>query len=527
VFADDSERAGTELRQAVEHGDAAQIAETITANIWPLFTHQYVAMIQAVSTLPAATVGAYPVLRLVHPLAPVLARSSGKPNDAAFERALQDRPPSEVDLLMLMQVIETRMSGDVTSALRYARRLEDRLRASISSSRDLGDGPAWFFKHQIGSTLLMAGDTAGALAHLRTALQLGELIGSADAVRSSYGRIALISAVRGNLSEAEATLRSARESEPSSPAFVAACDSTERAASAIIEIERWGDGVLRSMSQLDPIESVDVVWPFILLARGRYALARQLPSEALEAVNLANQSHRDDPSSVASEIATSVSVEAFLALDNSSAARDVLESGGGDGAAVELCRVRLAISENEIDYARLRANALGSRGALTPAERNELELLSGWIDLLEHGQMSIGRAENIARAAISGDNSRILTTVPLIVIEAVASRLDSQLAWTFSSRTRTLMYRPHQPVRPSLTDGQLRVLRALTPDGTIAEIAAALYLSPNTIKTQLRSVYRKLGVTSRSDAIAARGRYGLDVAGDTRDRAGASPDDAG
>jgi LuxR family maltose regulon positive regulatory protein len=40
---------------------------------------------------------------------------------------------------------------------------------------------------------------------------------------------------------------------------------------------------------------------------------------------------------------------------------------------------------------------------------------------------------------------------------------------------------------------------------TNQEIADALYLSVNTVKTHLRSVYHKFGVTSRRDAVD-RGR---------------------
>jgi LuxR family maltose regulon positive regulatory protein len=41
------------------------------------------------------------------------------------------------------------------------------------------------------------------------------------------------------------------------------------------------------------------------------------------------------------------------------------------------------------------------------------------------------------------------------------------------------------------------------------EIAEKLHVSRNTIKTQAISVYRKLGVSSRSDAIAEAVRIGL------------------
>ena len=57
-----------------------------------------------------------------------------------------------------------------------------------------------------------------------------------------------------------------------------------------------------------------------------------------------------------------------------------------------------------------------------------------------------------------------------------------------------------RPVTESLTAAELRILRLL-PTSTYLQIAATLYVSRNTVKTQLRSIYQKLGVTSRSEAI--------------------------
>lgn len=52
-----------------------------------------------------------------------------------------------------------------------------------------------------------------------------------------------------------------------------------------------------------------------------------------------------------------------------------------------------------------------------------------------------------------------------------------------------------------LTEAELHVLRLL-PTSSYQQIAATLYVSRNTVKTHLRAIYRKLGVSSRSDAIA-------------------------
>jgi LuxR family transcriptional regulator, maltose regulon positive regulatory protein len=58
----------------------------------------------------------------------------------------------------------------------------------------------------------------------------------------------------------------------------------------------------------------------------------------------------------------------------------------------------------------------------------------------------------------------------------------------------------------SLTAAELRVLHHLPSHLSFREIAARLYVSPNTVKTHARGIYRKLGVSSRGEAVElARG----------------------
>jgi LuxR family transcriptional regulator, maltose regulon positive regulatory protein len=68
---------------------------------------------------------------------------------------------------------------------------------------------------------------------------------------------------------------------------------------------------------------------------------------------------------------------------------------------------------------------------------------------------------------------------------------------------------PQPHVEVPLTDSELAVLRFLPSHMTNQEIAEALFLSINTVKTHLRSVYRKLGVASRREAIARGKRLDL------------------
>ena len=64
-------------------------------------------------------------------------------------------------------------------------------------------------------------------------------------------------------------------------------------------------------------------------------------------------------------------------------------------------------------------------------------------------------------------------------------------------------------VGEELSDRELSILRALAGTATQREIGAALFLSVNTVKAYTKSLYRKLGVASRQDAVVTARRLGL------------------
>jgi len=80
----------------------------------------------------------------------------------------------------------------------------------------------------------------------------------------------------------------------------------------------------------------------------------------------------------------------------------------------------------------------------------------------------------------------------------------------------------------ALTHGETRVLHYLPTHLSAREIAAELYLSVNTVKTHQRHLYAKLGVRSRTEAVAQARALGLLArAGALRAMKSPSPDDAG
>jgi len=69
-----------------------------------------------------------------------------------------------------------------------------------------------------------------------------------------------------------------------------------------------------------------------------------------------------------------------------------------------------------------------------------------------------------------------------------------------------------------LTEREQRILRYLPTMLTNAEIGAEVFVSLNTVKTHLRSIYRKLEANGRADAVERARRLGLLPAGIKRPR---------
>jgi DNA-binding CsgD family transcriptional regulator len=55
----------------------------------------------------------------------------------------------------------------------------------------------------------------------------------------------------------------------------------------------------------------------------------------------------------------------------------------------------------------------------------------------------------------------------------------------------------------------LAVLRLLDGELTTRQIGDSLYVAPSTVRTQVKSIYRRLGVSSHGEAVEEARRQGL------------------
>src|SRR5690606_30896011 len=113
------------------------------------------------------------------------------------------------------------------------------------------------------------------------------------------------------------------------------------------------------------------------------------------------------------------------------------------------------------------------------------------------------RAHQALRGALDLAH-RLEVTFPLVF--AAAPLLDMLTQLTGDAVVDTVLATRRglrgSPLAVALTRSERRVLHLLPTLRSLDEIAQDLTVSPNTVKTHVRSIYQKLGVRKRRDAVA-------------------------
>jgi LuxR family maltose regulon positive regulatory protein len=165
-------------------------------------------------------------------------------------------------------------------------------------------------------------------------------------------------------------------------------------------------------------------------------------------------------------------------------------------ALVYAWAARAAVHRGLLDLARQHlARAAGLRPLLTHA----LPVVSVQALLeLARGYIALGDPDG-AHAVLQQADDIFQQQPNLGVLLAQAGELRERLA----TMRRTGLG------ASSLSAAELRLLPLLPSYLTFREIAERLYLSPHTVKSEAMSIYRKLGVASRSDAVQRAQQLGL------------------
>jgi LuxR family maltose regulon positive regulatory protein len=211
-----------------------------------------------------------------------------------------------------------------------------------------------------------------------------------------------------------------------------------------------------------------------------------------------------------------------------------------EDAALALCeRSLVAMAGSEWDRAEVLA---GQAGAALRGAGIEESYATPLVSAVQaRAAMHRGDVPAARQHLVSAQRQRHLLTyaLPYFAVQARIELIRVHLALADLAGARTLMreidellrHRPglgnligeaqalraqlakeHGPSAPrasALTGAELRLLPLLSTHLSIPEIAAQMFLSRNTIKSQANSIYRKLGASSRSQAVSRSRDLGL------------------
>lgn len=386
------------------------------------------------------------------------------------------------------------------------------------------DARAFSFLHS-GMCFLMVGRFDDALAALRscTRIAVGDFIR-----RDCAGKLALTLALIGNVDEA----RSWSDEERSYPLLAEDTEQVVRpagdVAAALIDLNHLRvDRAVQTLRELGRPTDSEELWGFILYAWGRVGLVTGSPDITLRSLNgeLWRFTTMRDHGAVVGPLLDAVRADLHLAAGRPHDAAELVSESRHHATAP--VRSRLLLLTGEPQAALTLARRALADPLATHVEGLELclvaaaaSLAAGDIDSAsEFVSTAVGAHSTtslrLALRCLPGQVTRRLTSLSALlpsdpgVLGPEFGTLEFPTSVRRPGRDSPLPKATPVPRPETLTDRELVVLRCLPSDATVRQIADLHFVSVNTVKSQLRSVYKKLAVGSREDAVAAAAAFDL------------------
>ncbi len=189
-----------------------------------------------------------------------------------------------------------------------------------------------------------------------------------------------------------------------------------------------------------------------------------------------------------------------------------IEEALGDTGDVLVLRAIAAVHDRRDGIARgaLAPVLEGAVPCLLPASMIDAWLVEAELDVHDgepdRAQLALATALALAEPE---DHVRRVAEAGPIVSRLLAARATAGARTHFADRVRERLSAAGVLVEEELTERERIVLRALSRNATLRQIAQQEYISPNTVKTHVRNIYRKLGVSDRDGVTAAAQALGL------------------
>ncbi len=420
--------------------------------------------------------------------------------------------PADRALLAGVQAAALRVSGRIQPALVAAERAVDVLASLRPDDRErLGPNEPTLY-NQAGTTFFYGGRTEQALEAFARSTAVGDTRGLTAGLLG-LGMTAGVQAVSGDISEARVTAAEAALRDWPEGWLTGYSGSFYQIARAFIALEEFDlDEADRRVRILDPHRETIEHWSLLTHLDVVIGLLRGTPAASLLALQntVRTQARRHSASSFVTDRMRHTFVLAHLANDDAVAAERSLGAGNGDRHAVSSARIALARGLPDDALRMLQGQSVSYRSSRSRAESQLVATAA--LALLGDDE----RTRQAADAAVTflEDRQQMLAVafVPRPALSALVEALHRVGATATAERLRPVI--EHAFIRGALPGIRLspreaEVARRLATHEAVAEIAASLSVSPNTVKTQLRSLYRKLGATSRQEALARLALLGI------------------
>lgn len=215
-------------------------------------------------------------------------------------------------------------------------------------------------------------------------------------------------------------------------------------------------------------------------------------------------------------VAVALQADAARALRLESAATSVFRPATvGSWSPLDFEAVASELANHRLDLAHARLDAAEAADSETmPRALVEQLVLRAWLESSEHGPRAAGNTMRLAME-LAAQHALVAVFVragpEVLRLVADLPGMPARFRTTVLERAREL----HHPRATStalveqLTDRELDILAYLPSRMTNIELAARCYVSPNTIKTHMAHIYRKLEVPNRNSAVARAQDLGL------------------
>jgi len=264
-----------------------------------------------------------------------------------------------------------------------------------------------------------------------------------------------------------------------------------------------------ALRRTDPHWPAMEYWPFVLEARAHIDWQRRGPESALLTLREGRAEKRFKAPIGDAMVLLLVALEAelLLASGHGSEALALLTSGRlRRSRRLQVPKSRSLLLTGSWDQAAAIADRYTHSASLPWRDRIDLLLISASSNLRAGdrtaAQNRFDQAADIAEQVGVRLPFASMTRSDLIALASHRPALLDQVP------DRSPRY-PEPEIIVALSRREQHVLAALASDLTLPEIAHALSVSTNTLKSQLRSVYRKLEVKNRQEAVAFARRTGL------------------